>query len=309
MARKHNIFFINRTDQVQSKSVSRIVVWLVTFCLLACFAVALLGLGMAVWRGADMLHKKLTYWQLLEDNRRLKNIYVSAQSRLTEIDNQLTTNFSRSSDYRLAYGLEAVPEEVKKVGIGGFTKPGDVYIINNPYLKKSILNTHEKTSELLRITTLQDHDYNLILDGIQSKLDYYDHTPSIRPARGKLTSLFGLRQHPIHKAEQMHRGIDIANRKWTPIVATADGIVLRSSRSKKSGIYIVLRHGYGLKTYYLHLSKATVTRGQNIKRGQIVGYMGRSGTATGTHLHYEIRKWGKPVDPTDHIITANYIYD
>ncbi|WP_353894501.1 M23 family metallopeptidase [Proteinivorax hydrogeniformans] len=125
------------------------------------------------------------------------------------------------------------------------------------------------------------------------------HTPSIWPARGRVTSPFGYRRNPVTGARQHHSGVDIANSAGTPIIATANGTVASASYSGGYGNLIVIEHGYGYSTYYAHLSRIAVRPGQNVTRGQVIGYMGRTGRATGNHLHYEVRVRGTPVNPAN----------
>lgn len=128
------------------------------------------------------------------------------------------------------------------------------------------------------------------------------HTPSIWPTRGVITSKYGWRYHPILKKREFHKGVDIANKVGTPIVAPADGIVKWAGWKPGYGWFLVINHGYGYETAYGHLSRIIVKPKQYVRRGQIVAYMGASGLATGPHLHYEVRINRKPVNP------LNYMY-
>jgi murein DD-endopeptidase MepM/ murein hydrolase activator NlpD len=112
----------------------------------------------------------------------------------------------------------------------------------------------------------------------------------IWPTRGTITSNFGRRWGRLHK------GIDIANRKGTPIYAADSGVVTFSGRSGGYGNLVKISHG-GLLTYYGHLSSRSVSVGQNVKRGQLIGYMGSTGNSTGSHLHFEVRVNGTAVNP------------
>ena len=95
----------------------------------------------------------------------------------------------------------------------------------------------------------------------------------------------------------MHRGVDIATNIGNPIVATADGIVLKVLSDKILGNYVMLGHGFGYTTLYGHMSKFAVKTGQRVKRGEVIGYIGQTGKAVGPHVHYEVRVDGKPVNP------------
>ena len=135
-------------------------------------------------------------------------------------------------------------------------------------------------------------------------LQRWNHTPSIMPTAGYLSSGYGIRISPFSRANEQgdgllgfHAGYDLTNAEGTPIQATADGTVESAGWTEGYGLTVVLRHGAGLQTLYAHMSKLRVISGQHISRGDIVGNMGRSGNATGVHLHYEVRRNGQPVNP------------
>jgi len=127
-------------------------------------------------------------------------------------------------------------------------------------------------------------------------------TPTIWPTYGWVSSPFSYRTDPFTGKRTFHYGIDIATNFGNPVVATADGIVLKLGNDKISGRYVVLNHGGGLTTHYLHLSKFLVKAGQKIKRGDVIGLVGKSGKALGPHLHYEVRLNNRPVNPYQYIL-------
>lgn len=133
-----------------------------------------------------------------------------------------------------------------------------------------------------------------------------DDIPSISPIKvgeyDRISSTFGMRMHPIIKVKKFHSGVDFSAKKGTEIVATANGIVTKVEFKKGSyGKMIVINHGGGYETWYTQLSDYEVKQGAKVKRGDAVGYVGNSGLSTGTHLHYEVRKDGKPVNPQEYI--------
>jgi murein DD-endopeptidase MepM/ murein hydrolase activator NlpD len=122
--------------------------------------------------------------------------------------------------------------------------------------------------------------------------------PSRRPVDAmRLTSSFGSRSDPFTGRRARHNGIDIPGPVGTPIYATADGVVGRAQRLGGYGNYVEIEHGNSIQTRYGHLSAIAVTPGQRIRRGEILGYMGSTGRSTGSHLHYEVRIAGAPVNP------------
>lgn len=122
-------------------------------------------------------------------------------------------------------------------------------------------------------------------------------TPCIWPTYGYISSRFGYRISPFTNKPEFHPGLDIANPKGSPVWATADGIVTVANWERGYGHLIIIKHGYGLSTYYAHNSKLLVKARDYVKRGQIIAYTGNTGTSTGNHLHYEVRARGKSLNP------------
>ncbi|MEM6585473.1 MAG: M23 family metallopeptidase, partial [Pseudomonadota bacterium] len=114
---------------------------------------------------------------------------------------------------------------------------------------------------------------------------------------GRLSSAYGMRVHPVLGRRKRHKGIDLAAPTGTPVYATADGSVSRADRSRTYGLVIYLDHGADLETRYAHLSRMVVADGQDVKKGDVIGYVGSTGRSTGPHLHYEVRVDGVAVNP------------
>jgi murein DD-endopeptidase MepM/ murein hydrolase activator NlpD len=126
--------------------------------------------------------------------------------------------------------------------------------------------------------------------------------PSIWPTSGEVTSGFGWRNSPWGDGSEFHPGIDIANSMGTPIVATADGEVVKSEASGGYGNIVQIDHGNGITTIYGHNSRIIVNVGQSVKKGQVISYLGSTGRSTGPHVHYEVRVNGTAVDPTSFMV-------
>ncbi len=130
-------------------------------------------------------------------------------------------------------------------------------------------------------------------------------TPSLWPTEGSITSLFGYRFSPMHRGDgetgEFHAGLDIANAADTLVHSTADGTVRFSGWSHGYGNMVLIDHGYGVSTLYGHTSKALVKAGDRVIRGQVIAYMGTTGRSTGAHLHYEVWRQGRPVNPMTYL--------
>jgi murein DD-endopeptidase MepM/ murein hydrolase activator NlpD len=126
--------------------------------------------------------------------------------------------------------------------------------------------------------------------------------PSVAPVQGfRLTSSFGNREHPVLGGVHMHEGLDLAVASGTPVRAPADGVVERASWFSSYGNFIEIAHGGNMETRYGHLSGYNVVEGQQVHKGDVIGYVGSTGRSTGPHLHYEVRIAGEAVDPTPYM--------
>lgn len=138
-----------------------------------------------------------------------------------------------------------------------------------------------------------------------------DRLPVAMPVRSgavRQTSGFGMRRHPLTGRNTMHNGLDWAGSRGTPILASADGVVQRAGREGGYGNLVVIRHDFGIETWYAHLSSIGVRPGQRVSRGQQIGGMGTTGTSTGVHLHYEVRVNGRPVNPITYIRAGQHVF-
>lgn len=127
-------------------------------------------------------------------------------------------------------------------------------------------------------------------------------TPSIWPTKGRISSPFGTRRSPFNRYRfEFHTGLDIAASRGTPIYSTADGVVAEVGYQRGWGNRVIINHGYGYRTLYAHLSRYTVTNGEAVKKGDLIGYVGSTGFSTGPHLHYEVHVRGVTVNPRDYL--------
>ncbi len=129
------------------------------------------------------------------------------------------------------------------------------------------------------------------------------------PSEGRITSHYGKRTDPVFEGTAIHCGIDIASRIGTPINAAADGRVKYVGNKTHWGNVIIIEHAKGYQTIYAHMHKFGVCSGDTVSRGQLIGYLGNTGKSTGPHLHYEIRYFGKPLNPLPFLLPADIIAD
>jgi murein DD-endopeptidase MepM/ murein hydrolase activator NlpD len=190
--------------------------------------------------------------------------------------------------------MQKLPAVVRSHAAGGSTQPSTAV----SELAKAALSTPEDTFGVLRdlLHGLESRLSNVRRD-VERRQELAAATPSIWPAHGWLTGMFGGRSDPFTGEPGFHQGLDISTEKGNPIFATADGTVESASYTGDYGNLIVLKHAFGLKTRYGHLSSYAVKPGQQVKRGDVIGYVGSTGRSTGAHVHYEILANGKLINP------------
>ena len=131
--------------------------------------------------------------------------------------------------------------------------------------------------------------------------------PSRMPVEGvRLTSDYGMRNHPVLGGRRAHKGVDLAGPVGTPILATADGEVSKAEWFSSYGLYVSIEHGGAIQTRYGHMSRLAVAAGQQVRKGQVIGYIGSTGRSTGPHLHYEVRVAGQAVNPIPYMQADEY---
>ncbi|MBC8016194.1 MAG: M23 family metallopeptidase [Sporomusaceae bacterium] len=155
----------------------------------------------------------------------------------------------------------------------------------------------QMVSHLQEAVTVREESLTELKDELLAKRARYAARPSIWPTSGDVTSRFGWRNSPMGRGSDYHPGIDIANSTGTPIVATADGVVVQSEWYSGYGETVQVDHGNGIVTLYAHNSQRAVHDGQFVKKGQLIAYLGNTGYSTGPHLHYEVRVNGTAVNP------------
>lgn len=224
---------------------------------------------------------------------------ASLKSQVEEFQQQIQRLKEFDVKLRIIANLENAQETGPFLAVGGLTP--------SPHepLQGGVADTQRMKAELDRLSTeaeFREKSFQELYTFLEGKKRQLSSTPSIWPVRGWLTSGFGYRIDPFTGLRQFHEGLDIANRLGTLIIAPADGIVSRCSNSFGFGLTLEINHGYGIKTIYGHLSKAYVTVGHSVRRGERIAAMGSSGRATGPHLHYQVMLNDVPMSPMTYIL-------
>lgn len=210
--------------------------------------------------------------------------------------------------YRTIFEAEPIPASIRTAGVGGSEKYKKL-LEEGLEQEELIIHNFKKLDIINKQMYIQTKSYDEIMDLARNKSQMLASIPAIQPIPNqelnRLASGFGMRIHPIYKARRMHYGIDFSAIKGTPIYATGDGVVRKAKTSLRKTGYgneVEIDHGYGYITKYAHMQMFVVKKGQNVKRGQMIGYVGNSGGSTAPHCHYEIIKDGRKIDPIQYMI-------
>ena len=241
--------------------------------------------------------------QLRQQTQEQKSKIHFFASKIEDLEKQLSKLKDFDQRIRIIANLEKSQGTTSFMGMGG-PSPSDVREKLKAENNEMGLSQQMKTDieRLESETASQEQSLSELEKLLQSKKEMLVHTPSIWPAHGWVTSGFGFRTNPFTGLNQMHEGLDIANRVGTPVIAPADGIVSDTGRDSSYGNVVVISHGFGVITRFLHLNKIFVRAGQRVKRGDKIAEVGTSGLSTGPHLHYEVRVNGIPVNPLRYIV-------
>ncbi len=237
--------------------------------------------------------------RLQAENEQLAEKYEQVRWSLAETDTRYQELVQKEIALRTMFDLPEISSDERQLGIGG---PAPPLLVSLTEAEKEAYTTEVKVDWLLRLSKFELEKFAEVEEALVGLKDRLDHTPSIWPTKGWYSRGFGMKNDPFTGLLQLHRGIDIANHTGTPVIATADGRVKSTGKYRRMGKMLVVDHGYGFVTRYGHLSKFAVKRGQKIKRGDVIGYMGNTGYSTGPHLHYEVWRNGKVLNPRNFIL-------
>ena len=264
------------------------------------------------------------YFQLKKTTLHLKNRETHLTGELAEIQNQrkqiqdfaneinslkskLVALNNFETKIRIIANIEKTDDSNNIFGVGG-SVPEDLDA-GLPLMEKHnslIRDMHEQIDVLNRASIHQQNEFESLLKSLEDQQNLLASTPAIRPiSRGEkswVTSSFGFRQSPFTGQREFHQGYDISAREGTPVLATADGVVIFVGRKGLLGNTIIIDHGHGMVTRFGHCQKFLKKRGEKVKRWEPVALVGNTGRSTGPHVHYEVRLNGIPVNPTKYIL-------
>ncbi|MDN3670596.1 M23 family metallopeptidase [Echinicola jeungdonensis] len=239
---------------------------------------------------------------LKKENQELKIYYEMLEEEVANLNAMMDDLQERDDNlYRVIFESEPIPTSIRNAGYGGSDRYRE---IKEKGLKQEdlILSVTKKVDQLKKQLYIQSVSYDELAEKALNKEKYWASIPAIQPVHNedlkRLASGYGIRIHPILKVRKMHTGVDFSAPKGTPIYATGDGVV-KEVKTVFGGFgkSIIIDHGFGFTTRYAHMNEFMVRRGQKIKRGDQIGTVGNTGSSTAPHVHYEVIKEGRTVNP------------
>ncbi len=233
------------------------------------------------------------------ENLKLNFNYLNKRVGLAE---EVLQNIAERDDniYRVHFEANPISKAQRKAGFGGLNRYKNLEGLENSEI---IIASTKKIDKLTKEIEVQSRSLDEIEILAKEKIKLLEAIPAIQPVQNKdlkrVASGFGMRMHPIHKRRKMHNGMDFTAKTGTPIYATGNGKVIKASRASGFGNVVYIDHGFGYVTKYGHMSKFNTKKGRYVKRGDIIGYVGNTGLSSGPHLHYEVHKNGKPINPVN----------
>ena len=307
MGKRMKIWFhSSSTSDIKEFTVSKFTI--LSVCLL--FIVSAIGIA---FMGYDYVRLKTRSLDIARLNESVLTKEIEIQNQRSQIQffaNEIEAlksqvgNLAKFEDkVRLIADIKQTSDSSGLIGIGGLPKESlDPDIPLEQKHNALVREMHEQTAQTEQVAKKEILGFEQLIKRLEEKKNILASTPSIKPVDGWITSKFGRRVSPFTGRKEFHSGLDIANKPGNKIVATADGRATFAGRKMYIGNMIILDHGYGRITKYGHLQKVLISKGQKVKRGDVIGLLGNTGRSTGPHLHYEVQVNGAPVDPMKYIL-------
>lgn len=233
---------------------------------------------------------------LKRENESLKGEWGVLYKKLDLAARELTAlEQTDDNNYRIILDLEPLPKTVREAGVGGREK-------ENANIKHSLIRGgYDKAEKIRKRLDIESQSFEELGKELAVKERMWASRPAIQPISNEsltyLHTTYGMRKHPLLGYWRPHKGLDFTAPKGSPVYATGDGVIDEAHVSASFGNVVYIDHGFGFETRYAHLMQYIVKKGERVKRGQIIGYVGNSGLSAATHLHYEVLFRGEQINP------------
>ena len=267
----------------------------VLFCFFGYCAVDYLTIKLEQWELANLRQLTSTQQEQIDTLQEKISFFERKLAELRQVDEKIRTLASdlTGKSRKSPKGQATAPRE-QALGVGGPQPAGEVEA-------DKLKNLSRHMDRLLEDAAARERSLTELQEFLRAQRSIAAVTPSVWPVTGWVTSEFGPRTNPFGRRREFHSGIDIATKLGAPIQAPADGIVTNVEKRPDLGLLIQIEHGRGISTLYAHLFRSAVSKGQAVKRGEVIGYVGNSGRSTGAHLHYSVSLNGVYVNPRKYL--------
>ena len=238
--------------------------------------------------------------RVIRENQQLLAQYDVMNKKLDQLELVLDDIEMRDENvYRVIFQADSIPNSIRRAGFGGVNRYEHLESMDNADL---VINTAKRLDIVMKQLYVQSTSFDEVIDLAKRKEEMLRSTPAIMPISNsdlkRTASGWGYRIHPIYKTKKFHWGMDFTAPIGTEIYATGEGVISKITNEHRGyGKRIEIDHGFGFKTLYAHMNEFNVKKGQKVKRGDVIGYVGSTGTSTGPHLHYEVHVRGKKQNP------------
>lgn len=301
MAKKHIHYFWNPEtlsfERIYSSFRDRL------FFALRHLFVAVMG-GLVVLALINLFFDSPRVKSLKEENDRLQTQYEVLSHRVQNAYDILDDIQERDNNfYRALLHAEPISSSIRKGSFAGTERYDSLQDLSSARL---VIGASQQVDMLRKQLYVQSQSFDELVGILKDNESFQKCVPAIQPLKNKdlkqTASGFGVRLDPIYGTPKFHSGMDFTAKRGTDVYATGDGVVVLATRDGAYGNCIIINHGFGYQTMYAHLDAYNVKNGTKVTRGQVIGFVGDTGKATGVHLHYEVHYKGKTVNP------ANYYY-
>ncbi len=265
------------------------------FCFFGYCAIDYLTIKLEQWELANLRQLTSTQQEQIDTLQEKISFFERKLADLKQVDEKIRSMASDlTGKSRKAPKKEAAAVREQALGVGGPMPAGEAGA-------DKLTNLNRHMDRLLEDASARERSLAELQEFLRAQRSIAAVTPNQWPVTGWVTSEFGPRSNPFGSRREFHSGIDIATKLGAPIQAPADGIVTNVEKRPDLGLLIQVEHGRGISTLYAHLFRSAVSKGQVVKRGEVIGYVGNSGRSTGAHLHYSVNLNGVYVNPRKYL--------
>lgn len=307
MAKQFTVLFIDdKGSPVRESRISKGLIQLVTVVAFLCVT----AIGTGIYKYMNLNHAVAANAQLMSQLEKQQSVIEGQRDQIKSFAQDINALKAKlislnqfEQKIRIMANLEHKADQASLFAIGG-SMPDDLDT-SMPLSQEHdrlVREMHDHMEQVDQASSVQESSFDMLMKSLQSKKNLLAATPSLRPVDGWISSDFGYRVSPFTGRKEIHKGLDIATRQGTPIIAPADGLITYSANKWLMGNMVAIDHGFGMVTRYGHIHKFVKHKGDHVKRGDVIALVGNTGRSTGPHLHYEVRLNGVPVDPQKYIL-------